>query len=106
VVPEHRGDILFSKWNTNKRILATGGAGDCYVNVWDLTQEQFQAKPSMQLRHISFADNDKMPDRADSNHFISSIQWSNNGQRLLTSAYDNIARVWSMQGKLEGLFRS
>lgn len=60
----------------------------------------------MQLRHISFADDDKMPDREDDSHYISSIQWSQNGQRLLTSAYDNIARVWSMQGKLEGLFRS
>ena len=47
-----------------------------------------------------------MPDRADENHFISSVQWSHSGQKLLTSAYDNIARVWSMQGKLEGLFRS
>ncbi len=29
-------------------------------------------------------------------HFISSIQWSHSGEKLLTSAYDNIARVWSM----------
>lgn len=47
-----------------------------------------------------------MPERADDSHFISSIQWSHGGDRLLTSAYDNISRVWSMQGKLEGLFRS
>lgn len=60
----------------------------------------------MQLRHISVANESQVPQRADDNHFISSIQWSNNGERLLTSAYDNISRVWSMQGKLEGLFRS
>ena len=47
-----------------------------------------------------------MPERADENHYISSISWSHSGDKLLTSAYDNIARVWSMQGKLEGLFRS
>jgi WD40 repeat protein len=64
------------------------------------------SSPWMQLRHISFADDNKMPERADENHFISSIQWSHSGDKLLTSAYDNIARVWSMQGKLEGLFRS
>jgi hypothetical protein len=32
---EHQGEIFFSKWNPNKKILATGGAGDCFVDVWD-----------------------------------------------------------------------
>jgi len=35
VMNEHKGDIFFSKWNPNKKILATGGAGDCFVDVWD-----------------------------------------------------------------------
>jgi WD40 repeat protein len=60
----------------------------------------------MQLRHISVASEAQIPKRADDSHFISSIQWSHSGDRLLTSAYDNIARVWSMQGKLEGLFHA
>ena len=48
----------------------------------------------------------QIPLRQSDKHFISSIQWSHQGDRLLTSAYDNIARVWSMEGKLEGLFRA
>lgn len=35
VISEHQGSIFFSKWNPNKKILATGGAGDCFVDVWD-----------------------------------------------------------------------
>jgi WD40 repeat protein len=44
--------------------------------------------------------------RGDENHFISSIHWSNDGDRLLTSAYDNIARVFSLQGKIQGMFKT
>jgi WD40 repeat protein len=35
VINEHHGEIFFAKWNPNKNFLATGGAGDCYVDVWD-----------------------------------------------------------------------
>ena len=64
-------------------------------------------KPLIQLRHISLPQiDDHMPARADENHFIQSIQWSNHGEYLLTSAYDNIARVWNIQGKIQGLFRA
>jgi WD40 repeat protein len=107
VVPEHQGAIFFSKWNANRRILATGGAGDSWVNVWDLSGDTVNTKPLLQLRHISQSDQiDKMPDRADANHYISSVSWSNNGQMLLTSAYDNIGRSWNMQGQIQGLIKS
>lgn len=66
-----------------------------------------EAKPLIQLRHISsHAGDDQVPERADENHFIQSIQWSNSGEYLLTSAYDDIARVWNIQGKIQGLFRA
>jgi WD40 repeat protein len=35
VIQEHQGLVFFSKFNPTKRILATGGAGDCFVNLWD-----------------------------------------------------------------------
>ena len=99
---------MYSKWNPAKKILATGGTGDFYVDVWDYNAINSQAMislntaptPWMQLRHISVQNETQFPNRADDSHFISSIQWSNTGDRLLTSAYDNIARVWNMQGKL------
>lgn len=110
VVNEHQGEIMYSRWNSHKKVLATGGTGDFMVNVWDLNMfnsQWSQPKPMMQLRHIALPnENAKIPDRSDPNHFISSIQWSNSGEKLLTSAHDNIARVWNMQGKLVGLFRA
>ena len=54
-------------------------------------------KPWMQLRHVNSLSSDAIiQKRADENNFISSIHWSNDGDRLLTSAYDNIARVFSL----------
>ena len=103
LVNEHLGEIAHSKWNPNKKILATGGNGDCFVDLWDLTQPFYGSlKPMKQLRHISVMNTNEtqLPDRADENHYISSIQWSNHGDKLLTSAYDNIARVWNLEGKL------
>lgn len=38
LVNEHSGEIAHSKWNPNKRILATGGNGDSWVDLWDMTQ--------------------------------------------------------------------
>ena len=38
MIEEHQGEIFFSKWNPFKRLLATGGAGDYFVNVWDYNQ--------------------------------------------------------------------
>ena len=35
VINEHEGGIMYSKWHPNKKILATGGHGDYYVDVWD-----------------------------------------------------------------------
>ena len=35
IVNEHQGEIFFSKWNPFKRLLATGGASDYFVNLWD-----------------------------------------------------------------------
>jgi WD40 repeat protein len=104
MINEHQGEIVHSKWNPNKKLLATGGNGDCFVDLWDLTTNS--SKPMKQLRHISGinANETTMPARSDENHYISSMQWSNNGDRLLTSAYDNIARVWNLDGKLQGLF--
>lgn len=46
------------------------------------------------------SDKDVQIPRGDENNFISSIQWSNQGDKLVTSAYDNIARVWNLDGKL------
>ena len=110
MINEHHGEIFFAKWNPNKNYLATGGAGDCYVDVWDYnllnSKSSSGPAPWMQLRHISVINEAEVPKRADDDHYISSIQWSNNGERLLTSAYDNISRVWNQQGKLEGLFKA
>lgn len=52
---------MYSKWNPVKKILATGGFGDFYVDVWDynnINSQQLQGtnsspSPLMQLRHIS-----------------------------------------------------
>lgn len=107
LVNEHYGEIAHSKWNPNKKILATGGNGDCFVDLWDLTQPSSGTlKPIKQLRHLSVMSANEAhpePERGDENHYISSIQWSHNGEKLLTSAYDNIARVWNLDGKLSGL---
>lgn len=117
VIDEHCGQVFFAKWNPipGRRFCATGGAGDYFVDVWDFDTVRNQTslkppvptRPLMQLRHISVTKSDaEIPARESDNHFISSIQWSHSGDKLLTSAYDNIARVWNMEGKLEGLFRS
>ena len=37
LVNEHSGEIAHSKWNPTKRILATGGNGDSWVDLWDMT---------------------------------------------------------------------
>jgi len=117
VIDEHCGHVFFSKWNpvNGRRFCATGGAGDYFVDVWDFDTIRNQtglvpavtARPLMQLRHISVTKSDaEIPPRDSEDHFISSIQWSHSGEKLLTSAYDNIARVWNLEGKLMGLFRS
>ena len=89
--------------------------GDHIVNFWD-TKDSLNSsslgsfplqnlQPFKQMRHICVAKHtDPKPERQDENHYISSLQWSNFGDRLLTSAYDNIARVWNLEGKLQGLF--
>jgi hypothetical protein len=47
-------------------------------------------KPWMQLRHVNWIKCDVIiQKRRDENHFISSIHWSNIGDQLITSAYDN-----------------
>jgi hypothetical protein len=62
MIEEHQGEIFFSKWNPFKRLLATGGAGDYFVNVWDYNQISAgsniatlvsPALPVLWLRHIS-----------------------------------------------------
>lgn len=35
VIKEHQGDIFFAKWNPHQRLLATGGTGDMFVDIWD-----------------------------------------------------------------------
>jgi len=111
ILNDHKGEIFFSKWNPTKNFLATGGAGDNVVDVWDFDLINGKnggpnQSPWLSLRHISVQNEAEVPPRADENHYISSIQWSNNGEKLLTSAYDNISRVWSLQGKLQGLFKA
>jgi hypothetical protein len=70
VINEHKGNIFFSKWNPNKKIVATGGAGDCFVDIWDFNRINTQAlaklpgstqSPWMQLRHISVANESQVP---------------------------------------------
>ena len=76
LVNEHLGEIAHSKWNPSKKILATGGNGDCFVDLWDLTQPVLGTmKPMKQLRHTSVMNTNEtqLPDRADENHYISSI---------------------------------
>lgn len=84
VIKEHCGQVFFSKWSPAKgrRYLATGGAGDNIVDVWDydtvLNQHKAQGisqeQPLMKLRHISVTKNDaEIPSRQNPNHFISSI---------------------------------
>ena len=114
VIDEHCGHVFFSKWNpvSGRRFCATGGAGDYFVDVWDFDTIRNQAslqpavttRPLMQLRHISVTKSDaEIPPRDNDDHFI---QWSHSGEKLFTSAYDNISRVWNLEGKLMGLFRS
>lgn len=35
ILNDHKGEIFFSKWNPIKNLLATGGAGDNVVDIWD-----------------------------------------------------------------------
>merc|ERR1740117_869458 len=103
IVPEHSGEILHSKWNPFKKMLATGGTGDYYVDIWDFNlMNNMLPMPQTQLRHVDLPNSSDLPlpSREDESHVISSVQWSYQGDRLLTSANDNIARVWSVQGKL------
>ena len=86
VVKEHHGEIFFSKWNPHQRLLATGGTGDMFVDIWDYNLLSSQgmaisasgttssgalalngvipgppiteAKPLIQLRHISIPQGD------------------------------------------------
>jgi len=102
IINEHCGEILLVKWNQNKKLLATGGGNDNYVNIWDFSQmPRLHAEdpslsgnlvgtsasspkshmPIAQLKHISkvdFSDPTQEPKRSDDN-FITSIQWSNSG---------------------------
>lgn len=77
VVNEHFGEIAHSKWNPVKKILATGGNGDCFVDLWDLTiPGSNNIKPIKQLRHLSVMSASQAhpePQRGDENHYISSI---------------------------------
>lgn len=35
IVNEHVGEIVYTKWNPTKSMLASGGNSDCFVNLWD-----------------------------------------------------------------------
>jgi len=35
VIQEHKGEVFHSKWHPTKRLLATAGASDNFVDVWD-----------------------------------------------------------------------
>ena len=86
VIKEHHGETFFAKWNPHQRLLATGGTGDMFVDIWDYNMLSSQgmaisasgaggvgslqlngmiqgppiteAKPLIQLRHISLPSTD------------------------------------------------
>lgn len=86
VIKEHHGETFFAKWNPHQRLLATGGTGDMFVDIWDYNLLSSQgmaisasgtggagslslngmiqgppiteAKPLIQLRHISLPSGD------------------------------------------------
>ena len=60
IISEHKGLIFFSRWNPLQMMLATGGHGDNFVDVWDynlISKAKFSTsnvnpKPLIQLQHI------------------------------------------------------
>mmetsp|Transcript_42051 Transcript_42051/g.40319 ORF Transcript_42051/g.40319 Transcript_42051/m.40319 type:complete len:88 (+) Transcript_42051:866-1129(+) len=39
-------------------------------------------------------------------HFITSIQWNNTGEKVVTSASDGVARVWNDRGDIQCIYRA
>lgn len=85
-------EISSAQFNPKQRLLVAGG--NFYMaSLWDLRREPNPkfGETQSKIPHIkNFTDTQCMEIQAD----VSSVHWSNDGTRLLTSSNDMMARVW------------
>uniref|UniRef100_A0A0N5AV02 LisH domain-containing protein n=1 Tax=Syphacia muris TaxID=451379 RepID=A0A0N5AV02_9BILA len=95
----HTGEVFVCSWNPVNDLIATG-SGDSTVRIWNTTRSELQ--PSSQavvkcvhtLQHTFAAnENSCMKD-------VTSIDWNNSGDLLVTGCYDGRARIWKPSGEL------
>lgn len=100
VMKEHTKEVFVLAWNPKYDLLATG-SGDFTARLWKLPgQSMIMADEDNRpiydepvvLRHASKA-TDKSKD-------VTCVEWSRDGERVLTGCYDGVARVWGRDGTL------
>ncbi|TFJ85305.1 hypothetical protein NSK_003728 [Nannochloropsis salina CCMP1776] len=101
LMKEHTKEVFVLAWNPRYDMLATG-SGDCTGLLWRLPGQTVimsdeNGRPIYEepvvLRH-AMKGTEKSKD-------VTCVEWSRDGEHLLTGCYDGIARVWGRDGKLE-----
>lgn len=105
VLEGHQGMVYNVLWHPSKRVLASGGE-DSSVRLWQVGNERKEGdsaaaslKPgsgTSLLQILPHVSNDPRMPRVD----VTSLNWNNKRNMLVTGASDGIARVWSETGRL------
>ena len=83
-------EVYFSQFNPKSRLLASAGGG-FIAHLWDLRGDDFAADfKKVEIPHVRPKDQDA------AEKAVCSIHWNVNGDKLLTSSSDMVARVWQV----------
>ena len=88
---ESNNEIHFLQFNPKKRWVVTAGS-NMMANLWDLRRDDFYVNLKCQeLPHL-LSSNPIGRSLSD----VTSVHWNSDGNRMITSSSDKIARVWGI----------
>eukprot|EP00347_Sterkiella_histriomuscorum_P013599 403364101 len=100
ILNHHQGQVYHTQWNPTKRILVSGGQGK-NAFLWSVPAEGLQNVTLLEgLPHCK----DVVSSVQGIDTDITCIHWNQSGDKMVTSASDGYARVWSDKGELQSIF--